>query len=278
MGLSWKSVGGFFTSPLGSIAGADPALKVKAPPPRDFAGEMRNMLAASEDLYKNQQEYSPRYTQLGLQNQNLSLYGNSQTPGVLDQYMRALPMLSGAQAGAGYSNVNQYGGPLAASMRASNPQQQALMDELNRQAMMGLQAENQLAPQDIYNTVQPVRQDWSNRGLGRTQPGMLEEALQLSRFGDGRQQQRQQFAQGVAGMENQFYTAPANSYALGAADSSNLNGLMGMADKVGDSPTNWEQLSPYASDVNNTNYNAEAAARIATGNNKTAMMSSAMSY
>jgi len=260
------------------LTGADKKMKVSAPPPRDYAGEVRNTLKASQDLFANQQQYSPQYTQLGLQNQNMALYGNGQTPGIVDQYMRALPMLSDAQANAGYSNVNQYGAPLAASLRASNPQQQALMDEMSRQSLLGLQAQNQLSPQDIYNTVSPMRQDWANRGLGRSQPGMLSEALQLSRAGDGRQQQRQQFAGTTAGMENTFYTAPANSYALGAADSGAMSGLMGMADKIGSAPTNWSQLNPYSSDVFNTNYNADAAARIATSNNQTGMMSSMMSY
>jgi len=232
------------------LTGADQKMKVSAPPPRDLGGEIRSILGASKDLYQSGQEWNPKFTEQALQNQNLSLYGTPNTDGLINQYRNALPQM-------------------VSSQRAANPAMQRLMDELNSQAMMGLQAGNQLSPQDRYNTINPVRQDWANRGLGYANPAMLDEAVQFSRAGDAMRQQRQAFGSQAASMENSFYTQP------GTAATGNI---LGMGQTVGQGQNPWDKLNAYGSDVFNTNYNADAAARIATSNNQTGAMSSMMSY
>lgn len=250
------------------LTGADKKMKVSAPPPRDYSAEISNILKSSEDVYQNAVKYNPLYTQLGLQTQQQATTGLS-------------GMYGGLAREVGNTNqglVNDFATQFAQSLRGINPDQSGLYDQLTQQASQGLRMGNALSPQEQYNINSGVRGNFANRGLGQSNGSDLYSALGLMTAGDNRLQQRQSFAQQMTDMGNSLYTQPAANMAMASGGMNAGNILQMGGGMAANTPNNFNQLSPYGSDVYNTNYNADAAARIATANNATGMMSSMMSY
>jgi hypothetical protein len=242
---------------------------VNAPPPRNFQSEINQILGMSDELYGDAAQWSPKYTDLAVSNAGRASAGMA---GAYDT----------AAKSAGQTNsdlLSQFGSQYVGQLRGLNPSQTQLYDLLSKSATEGLQAGGRMTADQQFNVASPVRSSWAARGFSADAlPGQLEEAVAMARAGDNVLGQRQQTAMGVAGLGNQFYTQPAAGMALssGGADGTSL---LGMGSGMSANTTNtMDQLGAYGSDVFNTNYNADAAARIATANNKTGMFSSAMSY
>lgn len=261
----------------------DPLLQdlteVNPPENRQLGSEIRQILGLSGNIFDNRAEYDPKYAALGNRTTGISLFGDGSTPGMLEMYQNALPGLTNAQVGAGQGALQQYGGSIASAVRGINPNQSNLMDLMNKQATEGLQAGGRMTRDQMYNATNAVRSNYANRGFVGSLPQGLDESVALARESDNVLGQRQNFAAGVAGMENQFYTNPAVNYALGTGSQNSMNSVLGMGmANTANTPNALDQVAPYASDVNNTNYNGVAAAEIAQANNRTGMMSSMMSY
>lgn len=255
------------------------------PPNRRFNNEIQRILAMGPALLSSQQELSPQYTALDLQNLAISLNGQDGTPGLLGQYStNILPALTGAQNTANtatrtadVTDLSSLGPDAVSALRATNPQTAALIDTLTGQAESGLAAGNRIGPNDVYNIVNPVRSDWANRGLGGSMPAGLAEALQLYAGGNTLQRQRQGFAGDVAGLNSALLTQPALAFLRGnaASPAAGQNFLAG-AGGFSRTPNVFDQLGGYASDLFNTNYNAQAAANIASANNWAALHSAVL--
>src|SRR6056300_565715 len=132
-----------------------------APPPRDYAKETRDTLEAqielAPDLYAAEasQEYGrPAYAQLDLAVLRDVMKGKDGEPGLLELYEKdIMPGLSRADvAGLDVTRegdiaaVERLGKRATDAFRAANPEQAALMAELNRQAQQELAAGASLPP------------------------------------------------------------------------------------------------------------------------------------
>lgn len=157
---------------------------------RDFNRLLKGYLGSAGKLYDVEAQYKPRYTELGLQNLGTTLNGANGAPGLIDLFNQA--------TSAGRSaNLADY--------QSLNPGGAALMDQLNQSAGTQLAAGSQLAPTDIYNITSGVRSDYANRGFAPNSNSQLDEAVKLATSGEGLRQSRQNFAQGVAGLNQNQY-------------------------------------------------------------------------
>lgn len=153
-----------------------------------------------------------------------------------------------------YLGLNQSLLPGAAqAIGDANPGQAGLLSRLTQQASEGLDAGANLGPLQPL-ALNSLRGGQAARGLGYGPGDALNESMGVAQFGNQLQQQRQGFASGVAGMQNQFVTQPA----------------LGMVTQGG-TPTVVPSSQSY--DMFNTAYNARAAANIAGANNAAAAQS-----
>lgn len=195
--------------------------------------------------------------------------------GLLDLYSKdILPKLSSAQAAAAsqqraadIADVRRLGPQAQAAFRAANPQQAKLLDALNDSAMSGVQAGSRLGADDIYQINSRVRGDWANRGLGTSQPAMLDESLQQFGGGQNLLRQRQQFGLQTAELNKATSVDPFLTI-LGRPSTAvnSAGGISGQGQSLISGVPNLNPESSYAQDLFNTNYNAEAAAKIAEAN------------
>lgn len=238
--------------------------QVYAPPPRTFESELGNILSQSEKVYQNTAQYVPKYADLATKTASTLASGYG---GIADTVGQANSDL-----------LSKFGGQYVTNLRGMNTNQSGLMDELNRQARAGLAAGGRMTPDQQYYATNAVRSNYAGRGFQGSLPQGLDEAVALARMGDNVQGQRQDFVGNLAGMENNFYTGPAAAMAMGSGGAS-ASDLLGAGGSMGGTQQDaFNSLLSYGSDLMNTNYNAQAAANIATANNKSGIYSSAMSY
>lgn len=166
-----------------------------------------------------------------------------------------------------------------------------LQDEAQKELGLG----GSLSPDEQRLVKQGTRAGFADRGLALSNPAMFDEALNLDRYSNARQQQRQGFAESAAGVGtnvegmNERGRMDWRSF-LGAGVGMNQGALapvLGMFGNYAANPTGAATVlgagegavTPavsYGSDVFNTNYNAQAAADIAGANNKAAMWAAAI--
>lgn len=153
-------------------------------PGKDFAGLLRAFLGGSGDVFNNQATYQPQYEQLGV-------------TGMGNQAPTIAKILSGLATGAGDT------------VRSISPGQTSLLSSLTKSAGDQLDAGASLDPQLQRLFQQSQRGAEASRGMGRGPSDVFNESLGLTSFGNDLRTQREQFAGGVAGMNNQFETVPA---------------------------------------------------------------------
>ena len=250
-----------------------------APPPRNAAQEGRDMLQAQVDLapqqYAASAQYSPQYADLANANLSRFLLGNGTNQGFLQTYTNQVqPAFQQSQIDstrtqrtADIADVENFGGRAVAAFRAANPQQQALVDRLNTEATAGLDAGYNL-PTGMRRTVsQSVRAGQADRGLGFGPADVYGETLAQSDAAANYYGQNFNRAQQVAGI-NAATSADPFTLVTGRASGAGGMGLLS-AGQQGAGNTgmpNFDPFSAYGSDLSNTNYNANAAARIAGSN------------
>jgi len=235
--------------------------KVTAPKARNFSNEMSQILgqygAAAGAQYQDAATYDPMYQKLALE-----LFGQA-----VPSINSALNAANTGTRTASTNDLASLGPQFAQGIKGINPGQTQIYDALVKSAQSQLAAGNRLTPNQTYGATNPVRADWAARGFSSdTLPAQLDEAVSLSRTGDNVQQQREGFAAGVANMGNEMYTRPTLASILGTGSQAGNMALGGAAGSG--SPDTFGGILGYGSDLFNTNYNAEAAAKIATGNNR----------
>jgi len=251
------------------------------PPPRDYAQETRDTLQTqidlAPDLYAAEasQDYGrPAYARLDLDVLRETLLGSDDRPGMLEMYERdIMPRLGAADAAArdvareaDIAAVERLGPRATEAFRASNPEQAALMDELNRQAMTDLQSGASLPPSVARELEQSVRGAQAARGFGYGMADIGQEALVKGLQAEQLQRRRQQFGQQIAGLN--MATTQDPFLAILGRPGVQINQAMGVAGQ-GQSfnPGNvFNPESAYAGSLYANNFNAANNAAIASTN------------
>lgn len=252
---------------------------VTTPPPRDYAQETRDTLQAQVDLapqmYAAQAQYGPQYAQLSLDTTR------AVTPGLLDLYEKTIGPSLSRQAAADQTArganemalIRQYGPEMARILREASGNA-GLLDTLTQQAQSELDLGASVDPSLANELSQGVRAAQAARGFGFGAPDAIQEAFTRGQAGINLRNQRRQFAGNVVGLNQATGGDPF--LALLGRPSQAMSAMQGYgAQAQGYNPGMlFNPESGYASDVYNSNYNADAAARIAEANNATALFKS----
>lgn len=262
-----------------------------APPPRDYAKETRDTLQAQIDLAPElyaaeaSQEYGrPAEARLNLEILRDVMRGSEGTPGLLELYEQDI-MPGLARADVAGLDVTREGdiaaverlGPRATeAFRQANPEQAALMAELNRQAQSELAAGAALPPALSREIQQQVRGAQAARGMGYGMADVGQEALVKGLQAEQLQRRRQAFASQVVGLNAATSADPFMAIlgkpgvGMGAAQGFAAQG-QGMAPQQVFNPE-----SAYAGSLAAGNYNAALNASIASANARAGVASGAM--
>lgn len=262
-----------------------------APPPRDYAKETRDTLQAQIDLAPElyaaeaSQEYGrPAEARLNLEILRDVMRGSEGTPGLLELYEQDI-MPGLARADVAGLDVTREGdiaaverlGPRATeAFRQANPEQAALMAELNRQAQSELAAGAALPPALSRELEQQVRGAQAARGMGYGMADVGQEALIKGLQAEQLQRRRQAFASQVVGLNAATSADPFMAIlgkpgvGMGAAQGFAAQG-QGMAPQQVFNPE-----SAYAGSLAAGNYNAALNASIASANARAGVAAGAM--
>jgi hypothetical protein len=269
-----------------------------AAPPRNLTNEMLQTLSgesqtAGPTLALNQQ-YEPLYGQLGLGNQQQSLYGWDDASGV--HHPGTLEMNAGANTftrASDLANVQQFGPASTQAYLAANPylasglnnlqgrmQNSPILNTLNDQANAALASGGQLSPQEQRALDQQTRQGFSDRGNVMGNQSLGAELLNRDAATRARLLAAQQFASGVQGLnqsQNDFVgrgtqiaaTSLSDPYqaVLGRSGGAASSGSGGSYPQtIGTGAQLFSPTNAYAQDLFNTNFNAANANNIAQSN------------
>lgn len=263
-------------------------------PPRDrnYGKETRDTLRAQIDLApavfraRSSQKFGdPAYSRLALSTLESSLFGGGGQEGLLSLYSQARPQIQAwerdslrTQRQGDIDDIGSLGGAARDSLRKANPDSAELLDTLNEQAIGDLQLGGELDPLETRRAVQDTLGSLSGRGFGQgSDNDLLMAAMNTYGSGQNMKNQRRQFAGNVLAGNQAFYGDPFQQV-LGRP-SQTTNQLLNTAQAGTGQQRASEGINPesaYAGDVFNTNYNAAAAARIATANNKAAITGAAI--
>lgn len=264
---------------------------VNAPPPRDYAQETRDTLQAQVDLapqrYDAERTFSPLYADLSAQNARRFLLGNGTDGGFLSTWQEVAPRVQEisdrtqrAQRESDVGALETLGPRAVAAIRAADPQQAELLNALQQSALDDLSAGTSLTPAQAAEIQQQVRASQAARGGGFGNSDATAEAYTVGSRGLALQQVRQRTALDVSrqlaatGADPALAVLGRPSSATGQAQSFLAQGQQGAA---GAGPNLFNPESAYAGDIYNTNYNAQAAANIASANNQTALIGAGIS-
>lgn len=178
---------------------------------------------------------------------------------------------------ADIASIEQLGGRAKAAMEAANPEQAALMAELNRQASSDLALGGQLSAVEQRQLSQSARGAQAARGFGYGINDAAIESWAQLQGSDQRRRQRQGFAQSMVGLNRANATDPFMAI-LGRPAQVNpgmMSGLVGQAQGFNPGAV-FSPESAYAQNIYAGNYQGNLAARTATQNNRSAMMGGAM--
>lgn len=241
--------------------------KVKAPKDRDLSSEAAQTLQAQMDLApdvfastSNQEYGDPAYARLQMD------MAREHAP----EIRRMMGADAAAQRGNDLDDLARLGPQVTEAWRRANPQQAELMDAMHSRAMADLNRGGQLDPSEERYAQQSARGAWDARGRVRSSPAASAEIL--NRYGMVQQRQQQAMAQGagVAGLHSQMMGDPSMAI-LGRPSNMNTSQQQFRPGQ------GFNPFDPYAADLYNTNYNANAAARIATSNNRMGIAGGLMS-
>jgi hypothetical protein len=264
-------------------------MSIDAPPNRNIAQEGSDTLKAQLELAPQQfaaeKQFRPQYNQLNRELLRDSLFGTgSNDPGYLDLASRAMPAISAQQRGAttaqraaDVADVASLGPQATEAFRAANPQQTRLVDAINAEAQSGLAYGAGLDPSLRREVTQATRQGFADRGLGQGPADIYAEATTRGQAGEQLRQQRYQRANQAVAV-NQATSADPFQAILGRPANASASQAIGAAGMMGQGgATMFDPFSAYGADVANTNYNGQAAARIAEGNANSALIGAGIS-
>jgi hypothetical protein len=204
------------------------------------------------------------------------------SPGLLDIYQRAAPLLANAQAAsttatrtANANDLRTLGPQAVSAMNAADPATAGLLNSMTTDAQRGLDLGANLDPSLMRLATQGVLSSRTGTLGGTGNAGDFNTALGLSSFGQQLRSNRQQYAGGVASQRGQYYGGAINSVMNGG---SFVNPLSGVSSAMG-----LGQGGPrlFGSDINaqqtySDANNAANAASISSANNSAALTSSAI--
>ena len=260
--------------------------KIKAPPARDYGKEtydtLQTQINLAPDLYAAEEKFRGKYAQLDLDIAKqlapdlLNLYETSQRRlGALDRETLA------AQREADISAIEDYGTRAMQGYRAAadaaNPEQAALMAELNKQALSDLQLGGQLNASEQRDLQQAARGAQAARGFGYGINDAAIESWAQMQGSDQKRRQRQGFAQSMAGL-NQANSVDPFMAILGRPSSMTpamTGSFVGQAQGFNPGAM-FSPESQYAADIYNQNYQGQLAARTATAKNRASMIGAGM--
>ena len=257
--------------------------KIAAPEARNYGNEMRDTLQSQIDLapqlYGAEKQFRGKYAQLDMDiakqmtPQLLDLYETSQRRlGTMDREQLDL------QREGDISAIEKYGGRAREALDAANPEQAALLKELNAQALGDLKLGGQLNAGEQRQISQAARGAQSARGFGYGINDAAIESWAQLQGGSQKRQQRQGFAQSMVGMNKSTAADPFMAI-LGRPSSMNPTMSGGVVGQAGgfNPGAMFSPESQYAGDIYNQNYQGQLAARTATAKNKAAMWGAGMS-
>ena len=160
-----------------------------------------------------------------------------------------------------------------AAADAANPEQAALMAELNKQALSDLQLGGQLNASEQRDLQQAARGAQAARGFGYGINDAAIESWAQMQGSDQKRRQRQGFAQSMAGL-NQSNSVDPFMAILGRPSSMTpamTGSFVGQAQGFNPGAM-FSPESQYAADIYNQNYQGQLAARTATAKNRASMI------
>lgn len=262
--------------------------KVSTPPPRDYAQETRDTLRAQIDLapdqYAAEAQYRPQYAALDLGILRDTLTGTDGKPGLLALYENDIAPALGrvdaadraARTEADLALIRDKAPEVTRALREASGTSD-LVAQLERQAKEGLDAGASLDPSLADEVSQGVRAAQAGRGFGFGMNDVVQEAFARGERGQALRNQRQQFATQTVGTLQATGGDPVLAL-LGRPSQTMQVGQSVAAQGQGFTPgALFNPESAYAGDVNNTNFNARAAAKIAQANNDAAITAAGIS-
>lgn len=207
----------------------------------DFTRAMADPVLQGQIL-ASEQMYRPQYTQLELNDINTFLQGSGGQMGLLDiqdlSSRRAGGIgqeLTSMQRAADIADVEALGGRATAALRAADPMQQAIVNQLNALAADRYAASGQLSPQEMRGAQQAARLGGLSRGRVGDVSTVASEVLNREQALAARRQEALQAAQ-MAFAANQATAAdpfqailgrPAQAPGMGMASTQFAAGLAG---------------------------------------------------
>lgn len=198
--------------------------------------ELQGQILAAEQMYR------PQYTQLELNDINTLLQGGGGQMGLLGLQDVASRQAAGigqeltsAQRAADIADVEALGGRATAALRAADPMQEAIVNQLNTLAQQRFAASGQLSPQEMRGAQQAARLGGLARGRVNDQSTIAAEVLNREQALAARRQEALQAAQ-MAFAANQATAAdpfqailgrPAQAPGMGMASTQFAAGLAG---------------------------------------------------
>lgn len=221
----------------------------------------------------------------------------SQTPGYHPGTIALGQAANTSNRGADVADVARYGPAATSAFLRANPflasgltnlltrtQDSPILQTLNQNAMSALDSQGQLSPQEGRAADQQAREQLAASGLLTSTPAAVAGVLNRDALVRQRQAAAQKFGEDVQGLnQNQadlvgrasqiFSTTLSDPFQaiLGRPSGAGSGGSGGgYPQQIGTGARLFNPESPYAADIYNTNYNARAAANIASANNQAA--------
>ena len=169
--------------------------------------------------------------------------------------------------------LKNYGGRAREALDAANPEQAALLQELNQQALSDLRLGGQLNAGEQRQLSQAARGAQAARGFGYGINAAAIESWAQLQGSEQKRRQRQGFAQSMVGM-NKATAADPFMAILGRPSSMNpmmAGGVVGQAGGFNPGAM-FSPESQYAGDIYNQNWQGELAARTASASNRASMI------
>ena len=256
---------------------------VSAPDGRNPSKELGLNVAAQTSvapaLLSGDQTYLPQFADLASRMQASTAQSQANTIASLQPQLTATDTAAYNTAAhstraATVADLQEFSPGVAAAWRAANPGSATLLDQLNNSAQQGLDAGYNLTPQEQRQVQQNVRGAAAARGMGYGPADALQESQALTMQGEGLRNQRLAQAGSVASLNA---SVTPNSIAtltgMNVPQVTRAGALLPGAAQLnsGSAPSLFDPTNSYFQDLWSTNYNANAAANIATANNSAAL-------
>lgn len=170
----------------------------------ELGGTLSAMRAVAPETLALERQYRPQYLGLDLESLRDFLRGTGGAPGAVALESEA----TRAGRAADVADLAQLGPGALEALKAANPSQAALLDELNASALNELKYGRALTPDQLHTMEQSVRTGAASRGLGYGPNAVLLESLGKQELGEELLRRRRQAAGGAAELSDRSYSNP----------------------------------------------------------------------